>query len=143
MRPGGHNPMRWNCDSSGCFNIKRRPKIEVFSDCFPGLISFGDVDALVEVKGAFCLLEWKGKKANGAYPDLGTGQRVALTAFTRLHPNNVVFVVNGDAETMQIDSMQMIFRGKVGATTQVNLSGLKQRISAWAEWAKNGARAAA
>ena len=36
IRADGYNPLRWDCERQGCFNLKRRPKIEVFADCFPG-----------------------------------------------------------------------------------------------------------
>ena len=39
MEANGYNPLRWDCERQGCFNLKRRPKIEVFADCFPGRIS--------------------------------------------------------------------------------------------------------
>ena len=50
---GGYNPMRWDCEKSGCFNVKCRPKIEVFAECFPGRINFGDMDGRVELGGYF------------------------------------------------------------------------------------------
>ena len=40
QQPGrGYNPMRWDCERDGCFNVLRRPKIEVFADCFPRRIN--------------------------------------------------------------------------------------------------------
>ena len=74
MKPLGFNPMRWDCDTDGCFNVKRRPKIEMFADCFPRRINFGDVDGLVEIGGRFCLLEWKGQGGalrRGGHEDQG------------------------------------------------------------------------
>ena len=41
----GANPLRWDCAKRGCFNEKKRPKIEVFAECFPGRISFGKIIA--------------------------------------------------------------------------------------------------
>ena len=52
----GFNPLRWNCEERGCFNLQKRPKIEVFSACFRGKISFGDVDGIVEISGNFPIL---------------------------------------------------------------------------------------
>ena len=57
--PAGFNPLRWDCDHQGCFNKLKRPKIEVFADCFPGRINFGDVDGIVEINGYLLILEWK------------------------------------------------------------------------------------
>lgn len=31
----GYNELRYNCETQGCFNIKKRPKIEIFAECFP------------------------------------------------------------------------------------------------------------
>jgi hypothetical protein len=47
----GYNQMIWDCVYRGCFNRRRRSKIGMFADCFPGKISLGDVDGLVEMKG--------------------------------------------------------------------------------------------
>jgi len=52
----GYNPLRWDCQKRGCFNLKRRPKIEIFAECFPGRINFGDVDGIVEINGNALLL---------------------------------------------------------------------------------------
>lgn len=123
--------MLWNCDLSGCFNKKRRPKIEVFHDCFSGQISFGDVDALVENMGALCFLEWKGKDTRGFYPELKKGQRMTFLAISRQDPRNVVFVVNGDAETMEIDGYQRIQGGEIGEFVACDLCDLKLVIAEW------------
>lgn len=126
----GFNPMRWNCDRDGCFNKKRRPKIEVFADCFPGGINFGDVDGLVEISGAFCLLEWK---ADGGV--LKEGQRRSYVAFTR-NPTNVVFVVHGDAETMKVRSYFVFWGGTQLATRIADLEELKDHIRKWVDWVR-------
>ena len=60
----GYNPLRWDCLRRGCFNLKRRPKIEVFADCFPGRINFGDVDGIVEISGNALLLDGKAKRTS-------------------------------------------------------------------------------
>jgi len=59
MANNGHNPMRWDCQKQGCFNKKKRPRIEMFAECLPGKIAVGDVDGLVEIKGNFLFLEFK------------------------------------------------------------------------------------
>lgn len=51
IRAGGYNPLCGDCARHGCFSLKRRPKIELFADCFPGRISFGAVDGIVEIGG--------------------------------------------------------------------------------------------
>ena len=35
----GYNPLRWNCDDRGCYNVKHRPKIEFFAGALPGKIA--------------------------------------------------------------------------------------------------------
>ena len=55
----GYNPLRWNCDDRGCYNVKHRPKIEFFAGALPGKIAMTDVDATTEVNGHFLFLEWK------------------------------------------------------------------------------------
>ena len=127
MKSGGFNPMRWDCEKNGCFNKKCRPKIEVFSSCFPGKINFGDVDGLVELKGKFCLLEWKGNGGN-----LSMGQKITYKNFT-LIPGNVVFVVNGNAESMVVKNYCIFWNGKQHDWISADIDVLKSRITAWAK----------
>lgn len=131
MQPvNGFNPLRWKCEKDGCFNQKRRPKIEVFADCFPGRINFGDVDGLVEVRGKFCLLEWKGDGGS-----VNTGQHISFGRFTATK-GNAVFVVHGEAESMQVLSHFVYWLGKRGVSHIGGLDLVKARIAKWAEWAR-------
>jgi len=83
--------MRWDCEKQGCFNLKKRPKIELFADCFPGAISFGDVDGRVEYKGRFLELEWKPETIDWRVrPNYGQG--LALKRRT-IHGDTVVVLV--------------------------------------------------
>lgn len=129
MQPSGFNPMRWNCQRDGCFNVKRRPKIEVFSECFPRRINFGDVDGLVELNGNFCMLEWKGDGGS-----VRRGQLLSYTAFTK-KLGNVVFVVYGNAETMDVNGYSLFWNGCKYPFFSDDLCGVKDRISRWASWA--------
>lgn len=131
MVSAGFNPMRWQCDRDGCFNQKRRPKIEAFADCFPRCINFGDVDGLVELNCSFCLLEWKGD--GGA---VRQGQRLSYVAFTRT-PGNVVFVVEGDAESMAVRRYLTFWRGEQCDWVEASLDDVKKRIRAWAHWTQH------
>lgn len=133
----GFNPMRWQCERDGCFNTKRRPKIEAFADCFPRRINFGDVDGLVELSSAFCLLEWKG--AGGA---VRAGQERSYVEFTRT-PGNIVFVVNGDAETMKVEGYCLFWNGKRRPFVQASLDDVKERMRGWVRWVDSQARRAA
>ncbi len=128
--------MLWNCDRDGCFNLKRRPKIEVFADCFPRRINFGDVDGLVEMNGFFCLLEWKG--AGGT---VRTGQRISYRQFTAC-PGNIVFVVEGDAETMEVWRYNLFWSGKEHPARDAALEDVKVRMRGWVEWVMRRRKAA-
>lgn len=122
----GANPMRWDCSRRGCFNIKKRPKIELLADCLPGRIAFGDVDAIVEVCGNFLLLEWKD------HTQLGTGQRLLFERLTLLCPATVL-IVEGDAEAMTVSSIRRVWRGVISSAEPADLEGLRDRIRVWAE----------
>ena len=128
--PDGFNPLRWDCEKSGCFNKKRRPKIEVFADCFPGRINFGDVDGLVEINGFFALLEWKGEGGN-----IHTGQRISFERHTK-REGNAVFVVSGNAETMEVKQFCIFYRGKQGPWRGADLEKLKASLRKWVEMCK-------
>ena len=101
----------------------------MFADCFPGRINFGDVDGRVERYGAFCELEWK--RPNGT---LEIGQRITFEAITKASPRNIVFVVTGDPETMEVVEYFTFWNGKAQAPTSSSLQELKDRIRAWADW---------
>lgn len=124
----GYNPMRWSCRRDGCFNEKRRPKIEVFAECFPRRINFGDVDGLVELNGAFCLLEWKGEGGM-----VRPGQRMSYTQFTRIH-RNIVFVVEGDPATMEVKRYSIFWGGRQHPWIAASLDDVRDRIRKWSLW---------
>jgi len=79
----GANPMRWDCRTQGCFNLKKRPKIERFADCLPGRIALTDVDGVTELCGNVLYLEWK------SHQGLGDGQRILFERLTALCPATV------------------------------------------------------
>lgn len=137
MNRSGHNPMRWDCQRSGCFNTERRPKIEVFADCFPRRINFGDIDGLVELNGLFCLLEWKGNSGM-----VHEGQRRTYVEWTKFF-GNIVFVVEGDAKSMDVRRYGVFWHGKQRPWVTAELSDLKLRIRAWAQWTQSRRREAA
>lgn len=133
IKPGGFNPMRWDCERDGCFNLKRRPKIEAFADCFPGRINFGDVDGLVEFGGNFCLLEWKG--AGGRLRD---GQRRSYETFTKGN-GNIVFVVYGNAETMKVEGYSVFWQGCNVKYREADIETVKAGIRKWVRRGTDGA----
>ena len=130
VNTNGYNPIRWNCEKDGCFNIKRRPKIEQFADCFPGRINFGDIDGLVEMNHKGLFLEWKGYVGS-----LPKGQQITherLTADGRLSTLCVV----GDAETMECTHYGFFFKGKWHDYKEASLEDIKQFIKRWVAHSK-------
>jgi hypothetical protein len=130
MSPGkdsGHNPLRWDCERQGCFNLHKRPKIEVFADCLPGRMAFSDVDGIAEVNGNLLVLEWKEHRG------VPTGQRVLYERWTAGGPATVLLVV-GDARQMTVEETACVHQGIVGPWRGTDLEGLRQDIRAWSDW---------
>lgn len=127
-KENGYNPMQWNCEKQGCFNKKKRPKIELFAECLPDKIAFGDVDGLVEIKGNLLFLEFK------AHANVPRGQRILYERITRLAPATVL-IVQADAETMEVSGVSYVFKGIIESQVKMDLQGLKSTIREWAEWA--------
>ena len=127
------NPMRWDCEARGCFNLLKRPKIEVFAECFPRGINFGDVDGIVEIGGRFLLLEFK-----PAPIDFSRGQRLLYERITS-SPNGAIQVLGlaGDAETMEITHLCRFRRGAFRAWATGDLNDAKAYVI---EWSKRASR---
>lgn len=136
-RSAGYNPLRWNCDQRGCFNKKKRPKIEEFSDCFPGRISFGDVDARVEINGQFLELEWKGQR--GPIP---VGQKLTFDRLIK-RGDYTVFVIAGDAESMEIEAVQILRPDTNPRWREMDFTRLHKLVARWASWAAEQKKAPA
>ena len=130
----GYNPLRWNCDKGGpgknCFNRLRRPKIEVFADCFPGRISFGDVDGIVEINGYGLMLEWKAH--NRALPK---GQQIMYERLTISGLITVICVV-GNAETMECTHYSIFSLGRYFPPKESDLEGIKEIVRRWVQKTK-------
>lgn len=126
----GFNPLRYDCEKQGCFNKKRRPKIEQFVDCLPGKIAFTDIDAACEINGHQLWLEFKTFES-----DLNRGQHLLFINQTSVltKKENAVFVVVGDAETMEIESVKVYRRGESTGFFACDLIELKRIIRAWAD----------
>ena len=128
----GYNPLRWDCLRRGCFNLKRRPKIEMFAECFPGRINFGDVDGIVEINGNALLLEWKSEAH-----ELPTGQRILYERLTQSGLCSAMIIV-GDAETMIAIATSIFDRGiryPPHGYEPADLQLIKHRLAAWSRWA--------
>lgn len=131
-KPEGYNPLRWDCEASGCYNRTLRPRIEEFAGCFPGRIAMSDVDGIVEIGGRILLLEWKAE--GGA---VQTGQRILFERLTALSPKLTVIVVCGHPRDLAVSSVQVFHGGRAGTTEPCDLDGLKARLFAWAERAQH------
>ena len=130
----GWNPMNWDCEKQGCFNKKRRPKIEFFCDCFYGNSNFGDVDGLVEQKGNGCLLEWKPPEIE----EISIGQRVAYEKLSLSTNGHLTcFIVAGDPETMKIERYCFYHKGQLSRWIESDLESLKERFRSWCKWARS------
>jgi len=131
MSPGdanGTNPMQWDCERQGCFNLVKRPKIEVFAECLPGRIAFSDVDAIVEINGNLLVLEWKTGRR------VPRGQALLYTRWTANSPTVVILVV-GDAQYMTVEEIAYVADGTIGVWHAKDLAGLKEIIAEWSTWA--------
>ena len=133
LNDNGFNPMRWNCNEGGpgknCFNIKCRPKIEVFAHCFPGKISFSDVDAISEINGCAIALEWKSNTKKLQKGQYKTFQNLSITGIlTVLH-------VVGNAEFMEVSHMGSFFRGSYYPLRPATLKDVENKIEEWVDLA--------
>jgi len=126
-RNDGYNPMRWDCQRQGCFNIKKRPKIEMFADCLFGRNAFSDIDGVAERHGNLLFIEWKD------HDELGTGQRILFERITLLCPATVL-VIEGDAEHMTVRSVRIVWRGQVEEPMPIDLEGVRELIKSWEKW---------
>jgi hypothetical protein len=77
----------------------------VFAECLPGKLAFSDVDAIAEVNGKFLLQEWKDGQ------NIPVGQRIMYQRMTA-DSKFVVFVVDGNAENMEIRHVGTFWNGK-------------------------------
>ena len=129
----GFNPMRHNCESQGCFNLNRRPKIEVFSECFPRKIAMADVDGVVEMGGRFLFLEWKTPDA-----PISFGGKLTLSSFSRI-PGSIAIAAWGDAKTMEVCKLMLWCGGRGYESPYLpSLEVLKQWMERWASFADKG-----
>ena len=124
----GKYDMRWDCERDGCYLKKCVPKWGVFADCFP-VGTFSDIDGAYERNGQLLLVEWKHPKIDIQTSQLLLHQRGGtLSKIT-------TFVVWGDAETMEVESVMPIWQGKTHPEREMNQEGLKAIIKKWVAWA--------
>lgn len=129
-RAHGYNPMRWSCDERGCYNLKHRPKIEMFADIWPGRISMGDVDGIVEIAGNALMLEWKSNEK-----EIPAGQRIMYRRITN-GKRVTVLCVAGNAESMEVASYKLFYDGREIDWRKGSLEALRERMKSWCMWAQ-------
>ena len=124
----GYNPLQWDCSTQGCFNRRKRPKIEMFASCLPGRIAFSDIDGVVEVQGNFLFLEWK------SHGEIPLGQKILFQRLTQFAPATVL-IVEGNAETMEVDTIRYVSSGHVDEPFDADVGKLSELIEEWSTWA--------
>jgi hypothetical protein len=119
----------WECSTDGCFNKLKRLKFGVLFDCFPGAISFSDVDGIVEIAGNALLLEWKPTPSV-----LSPGQRIMYQRIT-VGRRFSVMIVAGDASTMEATHRAGFVDGRWRDWKPATLDDVKSAIKGWTAWA--------
>ena len=123
-------PLRWDCKENGCYQERCAPRLEWFSDCFPGRISMGDVDGCVEINGKFLWFEWKSVGGK-----LQRSQEIMYQQLMNKGDDFTVFVVSGNSKTMEVNSYEVFHAGQ-RHYYEGNIDNLKAKITSWSEWAK-------
>jgi hypothetical protein len=128
MNANGCNPLRWDCSKRGCYSEQNRPKIEIFADCFPGRINFGDVDAgIVEINSRALYLEWKGSAV-----DIPKGQDIMFRNLSKTGLLTIVTVA-GNAQSMDISAVGWYISGEFSGWQEAGVDRVKRLFSAWAK----------
>lgn len=130
----GFQPLRYDCETSGCFNKKHRLNFAPFYRALSGRLSFSDIDAITEVNGYALCIEWKSKP--GPVP---TGQKIMFERLTT-GKNFTVILVAGDAGSMTATHMAKVFDGRQSPWAVASTTDLTDCISRWEEWAKKNPR---
>jgi len=90
----------------------------------------GDVDGIVEINGNALMLEWK------THQGLPTGQKIMYERLSR-GGQVTVFIIHGNAETMQCRSYGIYYRGKFSGMREATLESIKDRMRKWNNYAEN------
>jgi len=126
MQVNGFNPMRHDCERQGCFNTIRRPKIELFAECFPRKIAMADVDGVVEINQRFLFLEWK-----TPFAQLSSGGKRTLCAFSMIE-GSISIAAWGDAKEMSVIELSLWVKGNRYDCPEPNMEVLKLWMKTWA-----------
>lgn len=120
--------MRWQCNTNGCYLKKCEPNIGMFSYLFPGNISMGDFDGVVELNKAFLVLEWKSPSG-----EISAGQNLTFRNFTLQHDRNIVIVAHGDPQTMDVEKIAYYYDGWFYDYKAATHDDLVEMIKGWVE----------
>jgi len=125
----GHKKhLRRECATKACINIRKRPKIEAFIECFPHNAQTGGVDGIVEINGQGLMLAWK------KHEPISTGQRIIYQHMTESSACHVVVVI-GNPETMGVEKYTYFQDGAMAEWLPGTLDDLKEFIRSWARFA--------
>ena len=93
-------------------------------DALPGRVAPTDLDALLERKGHFLVLEYKPPGM-----PLPMGQRITLRSLVKLGMD--VWVVWGDGPEVEVGAMDR--RGEVPFVEKMSVGKLRRRVKTWFE----------
>jgi hypothetical protein len=127
----GFNPLNWDCTKQECYNIRHRPKLELFADCFPGKINFGDNDGLVEYNAYGLLLDWK------TIRKVPEGQAIMFHNLTREH-YLTVFIPFGCPMRMRISHIKVYWGGHTSEWHGTSLEDVRQMCRDWKRFTCTG-----
>lgn len=125
--PPGYNPLKWNCEANGCWNVACRPPLEYFAAAFPRKIGMTDLDATVELNGHFLFLEWKTNSG-----EIGVGQRVYFQRLTAVSKRITVVVVAAGKSPVDVEKVMVIHDGRLHDWQQCTFEELYERVCKWA-----------
>lgn len=129
--PSGWNPIRWNCAEGGCFNIRKRHKIEQFVECFAGKNAPGDIDFMIERNGKFVIVKFSHEMViDKTSPN--EGQFIALKRLSVVLGDNVwILFICADPVTMECTEWAWLRNGVLSAAVPVTLDGVKTWFKMW------------
>ena len=120
--------LNYDCKASGCFNLKKRPKWEVFKDCLSRDASISDIDGIVDANGkAFLIFEWKDSDSE----NLSEGQYRLYTNITKASPIFTAVIIYGNAETMEVRAIYRIRDGGIGEREPMDIKEVRRRLCWW------------
>lgn len=135
---GKANPMRYDCaEGRRCYNLYKRPKLEMLAAYLPGKCAFTDVDGLAEINGYGLLLEWK--PSEDGLPILrGPHRGGQIIAYERLSQSGCLTVVAaaGDALTMEVTHLAWWWFDYWQEWFPATIVDLASFITDWVTWAQ-------